>query len=263
MIAVTGTNGKTTTARMIAHICRQCGLVTGRATTGELAIDDRIVDKADSAGPRSARHILSQPIVEVAVLETARGAIIKYGLGYERCDVAVVLNIGADHIDELGIRSLDELASVKQLVATSADRAVVLNADDPRCLAMAKACTAEKIVLFSTSPANPAIDDHLARGGIAYNLGLDDEGREVIVRSSPEGREVLVAVASLPITCAGFARHNVQNAVAALAAADQIGLERPKMCQDCAKLRPRRCLQHRPSQHASLPVLRCAPRLRS
>ncbi len=229
VVAVTGTNGKTTTTRMIAHILRCCGLVTGRATTGELAIDDRIVEREDSAGPRAAHHILSLPIVEAAVLETARGAVIKYGLGFERCDVAVVLNIEADHIGELGISNVDELARVKQLVAASADDAVVLNADDPRCLAMAQACTAKRIILFSTAQASGAVADHVSRGGVAYHLGCED-GREVIVRSSPAGPEILVAIASLPITAGGAARHNAQNAVAALAAADQLGLERAEIC---------------------------------
>jgi cyanophycin synthetase len=225
VFAVTGTNGKTTTTRMIAHICSGCGLTTGRATTGELAIGDRIVERGDHAGLRAARHILSLPIVEAAALETARGGIIKYGLGFERCDVAVVLNVEADHIDELGIRNLDELARVKQLVALSADRAVVLNADDPRCLAMAPACTAERRVLFSMSGPGQTIDAHVAQGTVVYHLN-DEDGGEVIVRSSREGRETLAAVAALPVTAGGNARHNVQNAIAALAAADQIGLER-------------------------------------
>jgi cyanophycin synthetase len=225
VFAVTGTNGKTTTTRMIAHICSGCGLTTGRATTGELAIGDRIVERGDHAGPRSARHILSLPIVEAAALETARGGIIRYGLGFDRCDVAVVLNVEADHIDELGIRNLDELARVKQLVALSADRAVVLNADDPRCLAMSSACTARRLVLFSMSGPGPTIDTHVSQGTIVYHLG-EEGGREVIVRSSREGRETLTAVTALPVTAGGNARHNVQNAIAALAAADQIGLER-------------------------------------
>ncbi len=228
VVSVTGTNGKTTTTRLIAHISAACGLQTGRATTEEVAIGKRIIEHGDSAGPDGARHILSQVDVEAAVLETARGGLIKYGLGYDTCDVAVVLNVEADHLGELGIETLNELAAVKRVVADSASHAVILNGDDPRCLAMAKGCKARHVILFSLQEQNPAVQQHLAKGGVAYCLQTVN-GKPTIVKSTSEGCESIIAVDLLPMTHGGKARHNVQNAMAAIAAAGQMGFERQQI----------------------------------
>jgi cyanophycin synthetase len=224
LIAVTGTNGKTTTTRMIAHCLRKCGHVTGRTTTEEAAVDNDIIMSGDCAGPGPARRILAIPHVEAAVLETARGGIIKYGLGYDKCDVSIVLNVEADHLGENGIDTLEELAKVKQVVAQSAERAVVLNADNEWCLGMRGSVTARNVILFSMSGTSKAVSDHVDGGGTAYILsggGAD----QAIWRAVRDGRSEVVKVADLPITYNGAARHNIQNAMAALAALEQIGLE--------------------------------------
>lgn len=221
--AVTGTNGKTTTTRMIAHILTHCGLVTARVTTDEMAIGNHIIIKDDCAGAGYARRVLAMPQVEAAALEVARGGLIKYGLGFERCDVAVVTNIEADHIGELGVESLDELAEVKKIVADSADGALVLNGDDPRCLKMASSDENRSVVLFSMMDENPAVLSHAATGGAAFFLKR--KGKEQwICRAEGDGFAEIINVDELPITHKGLARHNIQNAMAAIAAAQQLGL---------------------------------------
>jgi cyanophycin synthetase len=224
IVAVTGTNGKTTTTRMVAHILKSAGLLTGVVTTEEVMVDGRVVRRGDSAGGAHARRVLTVPTVEAAALEIARGGIIKYGLGYDTCDVAIVLNVDADHLGENGINTLEQLAEVKQVVARSAERAVVLNADNEWCLGMRGAVTARNVILFSMSEANKAVTDHIGGGGTAYVLGGEGED-EAIWRVEREGRSEVVKVADLPITYNGTARHNIQNAMAALAAVEQIGLE--------------------------------------
>jgi cyanophycin synthetase len=154
----------------------------------------------------------------------ARGGLIKYGLGFERCDVAVVTNIEWDHIGELGIESLDELAGIKKIVADSADRALVLNGDDPRCLGMASSDENRTVVLFSLTGENPQVLSHIANGGAAFFLKRRGE-EQWICRAEAAGLADIIKVDELPVTHKGMARHNIQNAMAAMAAAEQLGLD--------------------------------------
>ncbi len=140
IIAVTGSNGKTTTTRMIAHILKMAGKRVGMTNTDGIYIDGTQILKGDMSGPQSARMVLQNPTVEVAVLETARGGILRQGLGFDRCDVGVVTNITGDHLGKSGVDSIRELAQVKAVVPRSVfrDGFSVINADDPRCMAISK-----------------------------------------------------------------------------------------------------------------------------
>ncbi|HLM67535.1 MAG TPA: cyanophycin synthetase, partial [Longimicrobium sp.] len=169
VIAITGTNGKTTTTRLTAHLFRQTGKTVGFTTTDGVYLQDRLVMEGDMTGPFSANIILSNPTVEVAVLETARGGVIRAGLGFDECDVGVVLNVTADHLGLRGINTLEQLAEVKSVVPAVVKREghAVLNADDPLVYAMRDRSGGD-IVLFSTvrEGENPLFDDHIERGGI-------------------------------------------------------------------------------------------------
>jgi cyanophycin synthetase len=214
LIAVTGTNGKTTTALAIAHVLRAAGLRTGYTTTEGVYVDGERVMDGDCTGYWSARAVLTDPDVDAAVLETARGGILKRGLCYDRSDVAVVLNVSADHLGQDGIETLDELAEVKAVVADTARRALVLNAEDERCVAMAEqAREGVEVLFFSMDLAHPVVQQHLAGGGRAVVL-RDGE----IVLASGEGLRPVVRADRLPFTLGGRAHYNVANALAAVAA---------------------------------------------
>ena len=236
IVAVTGTNGKTTTTRMIAHVLRSVGLVTGVTTTDEAVVDGKVIQRGDCAGAGFARRVLSVPTVEAAVLETARGGLIKYGLGFDRCSVAVVTNIEADHLGELGIETLEDIARVKLIVPLSAEQ-VVLNADNGHCLAMRAALAGKRIVLFSTNAENPAVQEHLRGGGTAYVLDTAGQA-ESILRLEEERSTVLIPVADIPITFNGNARHNVENALAAFAAVYCLGIADRQSSEAAREFRP-------------------------
>ena len=135
--AVTGTNGKTTTVRMLAHIYKLAGHTVGLSTTDGVYIDGQRTVEGDMTGPVAARIVLRDPSVDVAVLETARGGMLRAGMGYKRCDVGACLNVKADHLGLKGIDTLEQLAEVKRVVIEVAKDTAVLNADDPLCLMMA------------------------------------------------------------------------------------------------------------------------------
>jgi cyanophycin synthetase len=225
VIAVTGTNGKTTTVRMIAHILSQAGLRTGMSCTDGVHIAGRCVLRADASGPLSAEMILDDTTVEAAVLETARGGIIRRGLGYDQADVAVITNISADHLGADGVDDMNELIEVKALVAEELrdGGSVVLNADDQATAAIAMRPAVRRhapvIRYFSVSPGGGAIDRHKKAGGFCYQL-LDGQ----LVETADGRQRVIMNVAELPGAFAGRATHVVANALAAIAASRAAGV---------------------------------------
>jgi len=213
VVAVTGTNGKTTTTRLIGHAAGLSGLTTGMATTQGLYIADTCLRQGDCTGYHSARAVLAAPDVQFAVLETARGGILKRGLAFDRCDVSVVLNISADHLGLDGIDTLQDMARVKQVVA-DAGAMVVLNADDALCVDMAaRLRDGTEVLYFSLDPDNPVLLRHLAEGGRAAYL------QDHMIVLANGGRHVaLLDARQAPVTLGGLARHNIANALAATAA---------------------------------------------
>lgn len=227
ILAVTGTNGKTTTCRMIAHIFKMHGKRVGLTTTDGIYIDGVQILKGDMSGPRSAGMVLQNPTVEVAVLETARGGILREGLGFDRCEVAVVTNIASDHLGKSGINSLKDLTRVKAVVPRSVfrDGYSVLNADDPRCLSIRRVARGE-LILFSTDDTNEHVLEHVRSRGIAVVLRETINGEVIYILEGRRETEVL-DVSHIPATFEGRARANVKNALAAVAAsyAMNIGVE--------------------------------------
>ncbi|MCG0277897.1 MAG: cyanophycin synthetase [Thermanaeromonas sp.] len=223
IVSVTGTNGKTTTARLIAYILGLTGLTVGLTTTDGIYIGGRLVEKGDAAGPASARRVLADRRVEVAVLETARGGILRAGLAYDRADVGIVLNISEDHLGQYGVETLEDLAYVKSLVveAVKEDGFSVLNADDPLTLRM-RSRARGKIIFFSLRANSPEVREHVARGGTAVYTRA---GYIILARGSLKRR--LIAVPAVTCTFKGLARHNLQNALAAVAACVALGVPLP------------------------------------
>ena len=214
VVAVTGTNGKTTTSLLIAHAARQSGLRTGVTTTEGVYVNGHQTMKGDCTGYRSARSVLASPEVDFAVLETARGGILKRGLAYDRCDVAVVLNVSADHLGLDGIDTVEELARVKAVVAQRAARAVVLNAEDDYCVAMAEELKdGVEVLYFALDADNPVLLRHLEHGG--RGLYLEDT---TLVLANGARHEALLDARQMPVSLGGCARYNIANALAAAAA---------------------------------------------
>ncbi len=221
VVAVTGTNGKTTTSRMIAHIARAHGLLTGWSNTDGIYIDGELVEAGDYSGPSGAGRVLAHPQVQLAVTETARGGILLKGIGLRHNDVSVVTNVTADHLGLQGIDTVDQLAEVKSVVPqiTRKDGWAVLNADDPRVLAM-RAVTKAKPWIFSRDPDSPAIREVVGHGGRATTV---IDGWVTVLRPGADP-EPLVELVDVPMTLAGLSRFNVENTLAATSAALAVGL---------------------------------------
>lgn len=219
IISISGTNGKSTTTRMIAHIARHAGRHVGTTTTDGVLVDERMVEPGDFTGPQGARAVLDRDDVDLAVLETARGGILLRGLGYESNDASVLTNVSGDHLDLQGLHTLPELAEVKSVICrvTKPHGAVVLNADDELVAATARKASAP-VWWFSLRPSSPRVKRHVARGGRAFVLAdgwlteLDGERSRRIIRAE-----------DVPATLAGMARHNIANALAAAGGARALG----------------------------------------
>ena len=227
IVAVTGTNGKTTTSRMIAHIFKGIGHKVGMTSTDGIVIDERLVYKADASGPRSARMVLQNPRVDFAVMEVARGGILREGLGYDRNDVAVVTNVAPDHLGMKGIDTLAQLADVKAVVVEAVPRNgfAVLNADDDLVRKMRRKCSGG-IVWFSLQPPGSKvrefIEDSCRRGGRAVVLDHTDRGDMIVIKHGRRSMQ-LAWTHLLPSTFGGTAKFNVANAMAAAGAAFAAG----------------------------------------
>ncbi|MBW3628305.1 MAG: cyanophycin synthetase [Gemmatimonadetes bacterium] len=230
VIAITGTNGKTTTTRLTAHLFRNAGQTVGFTTTDGVYLQETLLMEGDLTGPFAASIILSHREVEVAVLETARGGILRSGLGFESCDVGVVLNVTADHLGLRGIDTVEQLADVKAVVAAAVKPGghTVLNADDPLSYAMRTRTSGGVVLISRDGQRNPVIGEHLASGGTAAVVDRED-GREAFMLRNGGDRVWIADVADVPLTVGGAARFQLHNVLAALAAANACGLTPPQI----------------------------------
>ena len=220
--AVTGTNGKTTTARMLAHIFKLAGHRVGLATTDGVYIDGNLTVKGDMTGPVASQMILRDPLVDAAVLETARGGLLRRGLGFESCDVGAVLNVTADHLGLSGIDTVEQLAQVKRIVVEVAKDTAVLNADDERCLKIADYSNAEHLCYVTMNPSHPLVREHIRAGCRAIVLEQGMNGHMIAIYD--KGSHIpLLWTHLIPATLEGRAIHNVQNAMFAAAMAYSMG----------------------------------------
>jgi cyanophycin synthetase len=200
---VTGTNGKTTTTRLVARMAKAAGRVSGITSSDGVAIDEQIVHRGDFSGPEGTRLVLRHPGVEIAILETARGGILRRGLTVERCDAALITNVSADHLGDYGVDDVATMARVKAVIGRDA-HTVILNADDPALVALAPSFAGD-VVWFSRH----------SRSGIAWTVR---DGQLV------HGEHALVAVDEIPITFGGRATYNLENALGAAALGHALGL---------------------------------------
>ena len=215
IVAITGTNGKTTTTRLIAHMAAAQGHRVGYTTTDGIYIQGQMLEKGDTTGSQSAEFVLRDPTVDFAVLETARGGLLRAGLGFQECDIAIVTNVAADHLGLRGIHTVEEMAAVKGVLPRTVKSGgyAILNADDDLVYAMAT--NREQpldchIAFFSLDEKNPRVLEHVAAGG----LGAVYEGGYVsIYRNSYKLR--VDRAADIPITLGGRARFNIENVLAA------------------------------------------------
>ena len=218
---VTGTNGKTTTVRLAAHILRAAGHSDGMSSTDYIAVKGTALDRDDWSGPGGARNVLRQQSVDAAILETARGGLLRRGLGVYKADAAVITNIGRDHLGDFGSRSRAELMDIKWIVSRAVRDAgtLILNADDWRLVKRSEGYPG-KLIWFSLEPGNRTVARHLESGGTAFVLDGAD-----LVRATASDREVICAAADIPITLGGIARHNSANALAAAALTSCMGVD--------------------------------------
>ncbi len=217
---VTGTNGKTTTVRLTSHILRAAGHAVGMSSTDYIAVNNEVIDRDDWSGPGGARNVLRHREVDAAILETARGGLLRRGLGVYTANAAAITNIGRDHLGDFGSRSLEELVDIKWIVSRAVrdGGTLILNADDARLVSRARDYPGN-LAWFSLDPDNPVVASHTGGGGTAY---VQQDGE--LVRIDGEARETLCRTADIPITLNGAARHNTANALAAASLAAAMGV---------------------------------------
>ena len=233
--SVTGTNGKTTTTRLMAHMCMAAGLTTAWSSTDGVVVMGETKEEGDFSGPAGARGVLETPGLDIGILETARGGMLLKGMGVTANDVSVVTNVSADHLGLQGIDTLDQLAEVKAIVTTVTKPQgwVVLNGDDPRVWAMRFRIKA-KPWAFSLDPASPALWESINSGGRGITV-LDGE----IVVLSPNGDpDRLVKIVDVPMTLSGLSRNNIANALAGAAAALGLGVPRSAVVEGLRTFAP-------------------------
>ena len=221
VVAVTGTNGKTTTSRLIAHLFATCGLKVGMTNTDGVYVDGRQIDSGDCSGPKSARNVLMHPDVEAAVFETARGGILREGLGFDRCQVAVVTNVGAgDHLGMNYIDTVEDLAVVKRVIVQNVapNGYAVLNAADPVVANMASTCPGQ-IIFFAADRHHPLMATHRAQGKRCVYVDGDQ-----LVAAQGSWREN-IPLREIPITRNGAIGFQVENAMASVAAGWGVGID--------------------------------------
>jgi cyanophycin synthetase len=210
---VTGTNGKTTTVRFATHILRGAGRNVGLSSTDWIAVNERVIERGDWSGPGGARRVLREQDVDVAILETARGGLLRRGMGVERADAALITNVSEDHLGDFGSRSLEELLEIKWIVsrAVRSTGRLILNADDDLLVAKAKDHDGD-LVWFGLDSQNQVICEHVAKGGLAFVLDGD-----ALLKVENGERQLLCHSNEIPVALGGAARHNVANALAAAA----------------------------------------------
>ncbi|HRV81143.1 MAG TPA: cyanophycin synthetase, partial [Planctomycetota bacterium] len=222
--SITGTNGKTTTARMTAHILKMAGRHVGLTSTDGVYIDGHLTVEGDMTGPVAARMVLRDPKVDTAVMETARGGMLRAGIGYRQCSVGAVLNVDSDHLGLKGIDTLEELARIKRTVVEIAKDTAVLNADDARVLAMADHTQAQHLCYVTLNHAHPLVREHIAVGGRA--VALEDGMGGQMITIYDNGQHIpLLWTHQIPATLDGRALHNVQNAMFAAGITYSMGVE--------------------------------------
>jgi cyanophycin synthetase len=222
--AITGTNGKTTTARMLAHITKMAGYTPGLTTTDGVYIDGQRTVSGDMTGPVSARMVLADPQIDIAVLETARGGLLRAGMGVNEVNVGAVLNVQPDHLGLKGIDTLEQLAEVKRIVVEVASDCAVLNADDPLVLRMSGYTEAKNICYVTLNPEHRLVREHIRAGGRACALEAGVNGH-MITLYDKSGHIPLLWTHLIPATLEGRATHNVQNAMFAAAMAFSLGIK--------------------------------------
>jgi cyanophycin synthetase len=221
IVSITGTNGKTTTARMVAHILKMAGRKVGLTTTDGLYIDGRKILTGDLTGPWSAQMVLRDPTVDFAVLETARGGILRSGLGFDYCQIGIITNISEDHLGLRGIDTLEELAHVKSLVIEVVERDgyAILNAENEYCVKVAER-SGGKIAYFSLNPENEVIRQHRNEGGTVITL------QDNVIKIFQGSYEIpVINIHSIPATFNGRAMMNVANSMSAILAAYLSGIK--------------------------------------
>ncbi|HET7398082.1 MAG TPA: tetratricopeptide repeat protein [Intrasporangium sp.] len=235
VVSVTGTNGKTTTTRLLAHMCMTAGMTTAWSSTDGVVVMGRTVQAGDYSGPAGAQAVLATPGLDVGILETARGGLLLKGMGVTVNDVSVVTNVSADHLGLQGIDTLDQLAEVKAIITTVTRPGgwVVLNGEDPRVWAM-RARAKAKPWAFTLDPDSPALWESLNSGG----RGITVLEGEIVVLSPNGDPDRLVKVVDVPMTMSGLSRHNVANALAGTAAALGLGVPRAAVVEGLRTFSP-------------------------